>query len=669
MTYNIEYSDSNNKSPITVYDNTPNTDTSLKYPGRNFTGYGQVIAENFLHLLENFASATEPTNPTEGQLWYDSANGYLKIWGRTSWQAASNISKSLSQPSIDTAKEGELWVDLTNQQLNIFTGSRWVLVGPNVSAKDGKTYGTVVEHIRDTDGVERSILTIYVADIPVIIISKDTFTPNPLIVGYGQLTSGINLNTDADLTKFYGGFKPQLTGTASTANALTVNGFTVSANNFMRSDVISSTDHQLNVRHNSGITIGSESDFSLSYTTAAAKIYNTVAGSAIDLQTKINGLPKTTLRVITDKVGINKLDPTEALDVIGNIKTSGTLLVNGTSQTSIKTVGGVEVTKNVKVGGDLTVTGLTTVSSNIIPNATDSFILGTSAKRWNAINVKTLYAEELRGVNGAAISLSGDLAGNASSASKLKDLTTFTITGAVATTASVTFDGNGGVAKTFNTSLTTTAISSQEEATSVNDTDMVLVYRPTVGLKKMQRDTFIGGIGIPVGTLLPYAGNNVPSGYLACDGSEVSRATYAALFAAIGETYKGPLAYTGVNTFRLPDLRGRFALGRDDMGGTAANRVPSANLNGTNSGSESVTLTTRNLPDHTHTLSALGNDFSVVKVTNSAISGATTGSGPTATNGAQYYNKTGGISTTDSLSTAVGIMNPYLTISYIIKSS
>ena len=51
MPYIVNFTDSQNKVPITVYDNTSNTDTSITFPGRNVTGYGQTVAENFLHLL------------------------------------------------------------------------------------------------------------------------------------------------------------------------------------------------------------------------------------------------------------------------------------------------------------------------------------------------------------------------------------------------------------------------------------------------------------------------------------------------------------------------------------------------------------------------------------------------------------------------------------------
>ncbi|MEM3097395.1 MAG: tail fiber protein, partial [Nitrososphaerales archaeon] len=63
---------------------------------------------------------------------------------------------------------------------------------------------------------------------------------------------------------------------------------------------------------------------------------------------------------------------------------------------------------------------------------------------------------------------------------------------------------------------------------------------------------------LPTGTILSYGGSTAPSGWLLCDGSEVSRTTYSALFNVIGETYG---VGDGSTTFNLPDLRGRFAVG------------------------------------------------------------------------------------------------------------
>jgi len=114
---------------------------------------------------------------------------------------------------------------------------------------------------------------------------------------------------------------------------------------------------------------------------------------------------------------------------------------------------------------------------------------------------------------------------------------------------------------------------------------------------------------MPAGSVIPYAGASAPTGFLLCDGSAVSRTTYAALFAVVGTTYG---AGDGSSTFTLPDLRGRVVAGQDDMGGASANRLTdqTGGLNGDTlgdtGGSETHTLTTAQLASHTHSFSGSG---------------------------------------------------------------
>jgi microcystin-dependent protein len=119
------------------------------------------------------------------------------------------------------------------------------------------------------------------------------------------------------------------------------------------------------------------------------------------------------------------------------------------------------------------------------------------------------------------------------------------------------------------------------------------------------------GLGIagavPIGVVNPFAGATAPSGWLLCFGQTVSRTQYSGLFLTIGTTYG---AGDGSTTFALPDLRGRTIAGEDDMGGTAANRLTSGGSGitgttlGATGGAETHTLTTAQMPSHTHTQDA-----------------------------------------------------------------
>tara|TARA_B000000609_G_scaffold158368_2_gene156198 strand:+ start:834 stop:1412 length:579 start_codon:yes stop_codon:yes gene_type:complete len=117
----------------------------------------------------------------------------------------------------------------------------------------------------------------------------------------------------------------------------------------------------------------------------------------------------------------------------------------------------------------------------------------------------------------------------------------------------------------------------------------------------------VGSLGnapnpIDAGTIVSWAKDSTPTGWLQCDGSAVSRSTYAALFTAIGTTYG---TGDGSSTFNLPDLRGRTVCGKDNMGGSAANRITSAvtvdgTVLGQTGGSQSHTLTQAEMPSHRH---------------------------------------------------------------------
>jgi len=686
MPYIVNFTDRENQLPITVYDNTSSTDTSLTFPGRNVSGYGQIIAENFLALLENFAKESQPVNPVEGQLWYDTLEGVLKIWDNTAWKAASNIQKGGIEPPTEESKIGELWVDTTNQQLYVYSGANWILVGPTFST--GLRSGPIVESVDDSQDQPRVILTFYVEDVPLIIFSKDSFTPKSFISGFSVIRSGLNI-TSLDVGA--GTFDTKIWGTATTAENLTISGVDIPASTFLRSDLVNTTEFGFNIRNNSGITLGIDGTFNLSTSLTASKIYNSASGSSIDLQTNKDGIPLTVLRVIGNKVGINVAAPDEVLSIDGNFTATGAVILTDTTVSTnfnngtFRTAGGAAISKNLLIGAGLDVTG-TTSTELLIPKITDTYDFGSVTRRWNTVRTKTLVADSIEGV------LTGNITGNATTATNLRFTTTFKMTGDVSM-PDLQFDGQvGGLTKTFNTTLTTGIISTKTEPTpnrSIKE-DFVLVFRNSTGnLLKESRDVFVGDLGIPIGGILPYAGSQSPYGFLFCDGSEVEIAKYGLLWDIIGTTYNGSAPLVGVNTFRLPDFRGRFPLGRDNMdngitvpnstggyvdgGGGNADRVAGveADTLGGFSGQPTTTLSTANLPNHEHNMQgSTGQQYYATRI-DTAIpvdSGAFSDRGPTAIGQSQYLPSSGGIKTAGLLGQTFSIMNPFMTINYIIRS-
>jgi microcystin-dependent protein len=163
---------------------------------------------------------------------------------------------------------------------------------------------------------------------------------------------------------------------------------------------------------------------------------------------------------------------------------------------------------------------------------------------------------------------------------------------------------------------------------------------------------------VPSGTTVPYAGGSAPSGWLLCDGAAVSRTTYAALFATIGTLFG---VGNGSTTFNVPDLRGRFPLGKDNMGGTSANRVPTANAVGVVGGSATHTLTIGELPPHAHTQRALVAGGGGIPGNGLKMDGDMTG---TVTN----VGNPPSTATDGGSGQAHNNMPPYITLNYIIKT-
>lgn len=436
MAYQVRYTDSTNldKPALTVEDNTINDATSLQFPGRNVTGYGTIIAENFLHLLENFANDSAPLNPVEGQMWYDNTAGVnqLKVWDGTSWSSAGGLKKGNAEPELATSLPGDLWVNTDTQQLYLYTGSGWILVGPRFS--EGARTGAEPEFIEDTLSNAQPVVSNYINGERVCIISKTAFTPKTLITGFQTIKAGVNLNSNYNI----------YWGTAEKAAALLVGSTTVAASNFLRGDATSNTTFPINVRNAAGVAIGEDTQLNLSIDGAAGVIFHKTSGSNLDIRMNNNGAIRTVVRVdSSERVGINNINPQTDLDVGGDFNASGNITADGnaTFGGALTVNGALDIAGNVAFGTDNTST--VTVSGLILPDVNLGADIGTVDKKFQRI-WSSRFDGEFYG------NVFGSLTGNASgSSTKLASPTIFDLDGDI-TSNEIEFDGQTGT-PTLNT--------------------------------------------------------------------------------------------------------------------------------------------------------------------------------------------------------------------------
>lgn len=689
MAYTINYTDVANKGTITVEDGTINRETTLGYPGRNTTSYGAVVAENFLHLLENFAATTPPSRPVEGQMWYDSTLGVesLKVYNGTNWVPASGINKSINTPVL--AQTGDLWVDTNNQQLYLFTGGGWILVGPSFS--EGLATGARPDRIVGQDNLLYNALRVEVGGTTVAIVSgsDNPFIPKTTIPGFSIINPGINLvNRD---TNSDGQSNFKFFGTAEKAENLIVANQTIPAGNFLRGDTTSTTTFPINVQNNQGINYGINSELTVGIEGNAGIIQQNIGGSNIDIRVRNNNVSRTVIRVDSNlRVGINTEAPDQALDVVGNIQSSGSVIINNTANSTtinngaLQVRGGAGIRQTLNVGGETKLLDLLTTTS-IVPDDNNIRDIGSPTRKY-----QNMYATTFTG--NLVGNVSGTITGRSTESDKLTSRTTFIMEGDVSTIVPVEFDGqfqdpnfnNGpGIAqgeqplqKKFRTEISNSFLANKPRETSVASNDLILfnaVSGASPGLKSATKEDFLKTIPRqPAGIILPYGGISAPTGWILCNGQELEIEDFQILFAVIGYRFK-PQSQVTPGYFAVPDLRGRLPLGADNIGGTSADVVTagSADIIGALDGTETKNIDISNLPEHFHDLrDSDNNQFYAIQDRQdpTADTNVSVIDGPTASNAGQKLPNSGGVISSTGLGQPFNIMPPTVTLNYIIFS-
>ena len=378
MAYTVNKTNSSaSPNQYTVQDGVVNTQTDLSFIGKGYAGYGESIAENFLHLLENFSNTSAPTKPIPGQLWWDSTNAKLQVYNGTAFQTAGGSAPYQSDaPSGLSA--GDIWIDSDTGQMYFYNGTQSILVGP--PSATGTTSGLTFDTILDSGDASQNITKLFNDGNLIAVISEDEFTPKASLSGFATVKKGITLTTAIADTKFQ--------GTATDADALGG----VAAANYLRSNANDATSGTLSVANDGGLIVGADSDLTLTVDAGGAIISNTVANTDISFKVNDGGVTTTVMTIdgADARVGIGTATPTTTLDVNGIIKA-----------TSIQTAVAGNVTGNLT--GNLTSSGANTMgtlvmggtltSKAITPDTNTTYDIGTSLKKYNTVYAKATSAQ------------------------------------------------------------------------------------------------------------------------------------------------------------------------------------------------------------------------------------------------------------------------------------
>lgn len=346
MTYRINKTDGNQLTDIP--DGTFDTSTtSLTLIGRNVTSFGESLNENFIKLLENFASSSAPESALKGQLWYDTGSGRLNVYDGSIFRAAGGPILSSREPT--NLVGGDLWINTETNQLWFYDGTDLVLAGPLYNNIQG-TSGFVIETILDNFNRGHTVAKLYVGSTLLGIFSKDAFTPAQPITGYSTEIKNI-------LVGFNAGSLPDLKFdviVTRAENILTNTGDLKSAEQIVYNDEDQVVFGSITVQSDDGIVIGSSEDVDMKIVGGKFIIEHKLTNQDIGIKIKS---PTGTIEALTidstlSRVGIFQENPQATLDVNGNVKIAGDLFVGGDTVTLQTTVLEVE-DKNIILGNTL----------------------------------------------------------------------------------------------------------------------------------------------------------------------------------------------------------------------------------------------------------------------------------------------------------------------------
>lgn len=346
-----------------------NLSTDITLIGKNYSGFGEALNENFIKLLENFSSVTAPTQPIKGQIWFDSSESKLKIYNGSDFVPVSSATISSTQP--ETLAIGDLWFNDVGGQLYFFDGTNPILLAPLYSSTQGLS-GLRVDSILDTLNQTRVITSLYNNGILLGIWSKDSFTPKVEIIGYtGTIEPGFNAGTLAN-------FKIRATVT----NSDNLGG--APATTYVRTDTSNAINGQLVITTDLGIVIGSAGQGNLFVNSGDVYLSNASADKSLYLNVRkgINQENAVVVDSVNRQVSLYPGFLGSTVITGGSLIVNGDLTVEGTT-TTINTSNVTVEDKNIVIANVAVPTNSTADGAGItIKGTTDKTIAYSQASNW-----------------------------------------------------------------------------------------------------------------------------------------------------------------------------------------------------------------------------------------------------------------------------------------------
>ncbi len=311
MAYTINKTDGTVVATIT--DGTIDNTTSLTLFGKSYSGFGELLNENLVKLLENQSSTSAPTAPLKGELWFDANTNQIKVYDGSSFKPTGGAKAQATAPT--SASAGDLWTDTDDDQLYVYTGSAWQLVGPVYTS--GQTLsGWKIETLASSGG-NKVVSSMYAGNTRVAILSKETFTPSVTQTGFSQIKAGLTLNSTLGAV---------FEGSTTSASAVDVSGTTntsatvIAGGNFLRSDAADTTTGRLTIDTDDGVRIGDSQELTISVSSNDVTVAQTSQDKDLKFTVNDGGVTKTPLQLTGADGGV---------DIVGDVTITGNLNVSG----------------------------------------------------------------------------------------------------------------------------------------------------------------------------------------------------------------------------------------------------------------------------------------------------------------------------------------------------